>query len=483
VWAKAYDIASTYDEYGSKVIQTSDGNYAIVGTTNSGDRDMLFLKIDPTGAVITSRYYDWGSNTEEGYAITETSTGSFVLAGESSYDFFVVKTTANVDWSMKWGGTGNQRIYGVFENAANDYTIVGTDHNVAEGYAMRFTNSGSATVSWTCGYGGVDDLDFCGVNRASDGGYIAAGILTIGVDDQFYGAKINQGGDIDWNVVMGSGVMNDEGYYASSVADGGYIFAGMAYTAASTANFFMAKVGLIGTVCYPTSNFGARINLATPTFTTTACSQYNATVTTRAAAPVVNSGGTLIQQCIVLPVEMIEFTANPTKDQIVEVEWTTATELNNHYFSLYRSNDCSSWNFVSIVAGAGTSNETHQYFYDDYTPYSPVTYYKLVQTDFDGESNEFGPIAVSFSNNESASAVAIMKSDGTILFALSGFEEDEFAELRILDMNGKMLLDDYVGLEETSCIISSSFATEPGIYQAVFSGTKSQAVCRFLISK
>ena len=87
----------------------------------------------------------------------------------------------------------------------------------------------------------------------------------------------------------------------------------------------------------------------------------------------------------VLPIELISFTANCNGRSSL-IEWTTATEKNNDFFVLERSNDAINFKEIARVAGAGNSIEPINYAYTDYGARSGDNYYRLVQVDYDGTS-------------------------------------------------------------------------------------------------
>ncbi len=89
-----------------------------------------------------------------------------------------------------------------------------------------------------------------------------------------------------------------------------------------------------------------------------------------------------------LPIELIIFTAK-CNNNIVELNWTTASEINNDYFTIEKCKDdacivSDDWKIVTNIDGAGTSNELKYYSYTDENPCDGISYYRLKQTDFDG---------------------------------------------------------------------------------------------------
>lgn len=85
----------------------------------------------------------------------------------------------------------------------------------------------------------------------------------------------------------------------------------------------------------------------------------------------------------IVPVELTSFTAQAVKGK-VELNWSTATETNNHGYEIQRSADKQNFTTVGFVRGAGTTTERQSYtFEDNYTGQSKV-YYRLKQVDFNG---------------------------------------------------------------------------------------------------
>jgi autotransporter-associated beta strand protein len=86
----------------------------------------------------------------------------------------------------------------------------------------------------------------------------------------------------------------------------------------------------------------------------------------------------------ILPIALIDFTAI-LSDNKVNLNWSTSTETNNKYFTVERSKDGVNFEFVAKVQGAGNSTTPKQYFTQDEKPYQRLSYYRLKQTDFDGQ--------------------------------------------------------------------------------------------------
>lgn len=107
-------------------------------------------------------------------------------------------------------------------------------------------------------------------------------------------------------------------------------------------------------------------------------------------------GGTGTLDClpVYLPIELLSFTGINQGDKNY-ITWVTSAEVNNDYFTLERSVNGYEWEEVGTQKGAGTSQRPKYYSMYDEKPYFPVTYYRLKQTDFDGEYKYFDVISVS----------------------------------------------------------------------------------------
>ncbi|MGB0404373.1 MAG: hypothetical protein ACPGEG_09775 [Salibacteraceae bacterium] len=88
----------------------------------------------------------------------------------------------------------------------------------------------------------------------------------------------------------------------------------------------------------------------------------------------------------VLPVDLTSFLSKTFEDRI-ELDWKTASEINNDYFIVERLVD-NRWDAIGQVTGNGTTNEVHYYSYiDQEVDVTEVAYYRLRQIDFDGKAD------------------------------------------------------------------------------------------------
>lgn len=92
-----------------------------------------------------------------------------------------------------------------------------------------------------------------------------------------------------------------------------------------------------------------------------------------------------------LPVVWMSFSARSNERGDIELQWVTAAERNNDYFTVERSSDGVRFEALAELNGAGNSEMPRQYAYTDRSVPTGKLYYRLRQTDFDGK-HDFSPI-------------------------------------------------------------------------------------------
>lgn len=113
-------------------------------------------------------------------------------------------------------------------------------------------------------------------------------------------------------------------------------------------------------------------------------------------------GGTAVLGCTlptVLPISLLNFTAVLEGNQ-VNLNWSTTTEIDNDYFTIARSADGKNFDYFTKVKGAGNSNETKNYATVDYEPLPGTSYYRLSQTDFNGNTKNLTIKSVNNKNDD-----------------------------------------------------------------------------------
>jgi hypothetical protein len=184
-----------------------------------------------------------------------------------------------------------------------------------------------------------------------------------------------------------------------------------------------------------------------------------------------------------LPVELLYFHAQPVNDA-VNVDWETASESGNDYFTVERSSDGFSFESLTQVGGSGTTHETQVYTFSDLQPLQGVSYYRLKQTDFDGEERYSATVPVEYKEESSALSLYPNPSRGDLLFV--GFDAPDDAEVRLTlydDKGGARYTTTFMGRGNVIYSIELAGNIEPGIYLVSVSARNRHAAQRLLIQR
>lgn len=172
-----------------------------------------------------------------------------------------------------------------------------------------------------------------------------------------------------------------------------------------------------------------------------------------------NYGGVSYSGLTVLPVKLISFTAKYDKET-VNLEWATATEVNNSHFEVQRSLNKTDWTIQGTVKGNGNSSSIIKYSFDDKVgKMTGEIYYRLKQIDFDGKS-ELSNVRVVSLNNTKVNIGKVYPNPAND-FVKVNINTDGDYTIILHDINGKEL----VRQEGTSSIETLDVAEYPtGVY-------------------
>jgi hypothetical protein len=138
-----------------------------------------------------------------------------------------------------------------------------------------------------------------------------------------------------------------------------------------------------------------------------------------------------------LPIELLNFNASVC-DKNVCLDWSTATETNNDYFTVEHSQDGINFEQVGVVDGAGNSTSILNYSLVDNAPYEGVSYYRLKQTDFNGAFTYSNIETVNFTANSDFSFdIYPNPSDGTAFNIVLTADKDEEVLVVVYDATGR----------------------------------------------
>lgn len=137
-----------------------------------------------------------------------------------------------------------------------------------------------------------------------------------------------------------------------------------------------------------------------------------------------------------LPIELISW-SGACENGDVTLKWSTASEINNSFFAIERSDDANDWRTIGIVEGAGNSTSRLDYsFVDAYAP--AMGYYRLRQTDYDGV-NEVSVVIAAGCKGEDGITIVNAWDDLMDLNVVVSASFGGVYELTLLDAQGRTL--------------------------------------------
>ena len=139
-----------------------------------------------------------------------------------------------------------------------------------------------------------------------------------------------------------------------------------------------------------------------------------------------------------LPIELLEFDAKAAGDH-ANIFWTTATEINNDYFTLEKSKDGILFSQVAIIDGAGNSTRDLHYVYADYNVSDGRIYYRLKQTDYDGAYSYSPTVAVYFSDQYRFEIISAFVRESSSLHIEFINDISGPCNLMLHDLSGKLI--------------------------------------------
>lgn len=162
-----------------------------------------------------------------------------------------------------------------------------------------------------------------------------------------------------------------------------------------------------------------------------------------------------------LPIELLSFTGAPVEGAIL-LEWVTASEFNNEFFTIERSYDGVHFEAIGEVPGAGTTNEEQYYRFEDTdaVPYN-IIYYRLKQTDFDGTFTYTDVISVvltSAETNGGLEMISTVTTGSDLVFRFSTGRTGPVTS-RLIDINGRVAAEQEIdypkGINEGTINVAS----------------------------
>lgn len=178
-----------------------------------------------------------------------------------------------------------------------------------------------------------------------------------------------------------------------------------------------------------------------------------------------------------LPVKLISFTAVQLDNASVQLDWKTASEINNDHFLVQRSFDGSLWENLESIPGFGTTSQEHSYQYIDKNLdriSATKLFYRLRQVDYNGDF-EFSPIvALDLTGHSNENKITGWYSQNDLKAHVRLYRtEVEETSIKLVDANGKIISTQDVHLSLGSNSVLFDMSNLPlGIYHVIATSDK-----------
>lgn len=165
-----------------------------------------------------------------------------------------------------------------------------------------------------------------------------------------------------------------------------------------------------------------------------------------------------------LPVELVDFDGYKNQTS-VDLEWMTASEINNDYFLLERSDDGANYDAIAEINGSGNSSSEQKYSFRDKQPRLGNNYYRLTQVDIDGHEEVLEKIIkVAFEGDSYIQVVPNPVTNGFFQLVYQSETEGE-VEVEIFNITGQRLYaQSYNAFKARNIMDLSHLILDAGVY-------------------
>lgn len=267
-WSKTF--GGSADDKGSDIIQTTDGGYAILGSSfsndedvsgNHGQNDYWLAKLDASGNISWQKSFGY-QGADYGISVIQTSNSGYLITGvldvtasngegntsknsnkHAGGDYWAVKLDASgtIEWSKYYGGLFTDTPESIVETEDNEFIIVGGSDSMDTDISSNIGSydfwvikiSATGAIVWEKSFGGDEIDEAWSITKSGDGNFIIAGDTrsndvdvsnNLGAADLWL-IKISTNGELLWEKSIG-GTSFDVARDISPTQDGGFLVAG-----------------------------------------------------------------------------------------------------------------------------------------------------------------------------------------------------------------------------------------------------------------
>lgn len=230
IWDYTYGGAEYDEVYG--LIECSGGGFVIAGVTRSygvGNQDGWLIRTDPDGTHLWNYSYG-GGNTDEFYSVVECSNGDFALAGTTqSYGVAAWLLRTDEDGTHLWNHSydpGMSTGRDLVECSSGGFALLGTNHlGTGEDDLWLLRTDDSGNPLWNRTYGNVGYESARALVECANGDFVFLGITLVGMHDDAWLIRTNSTGHHLWNATYGD-TENEMPYDLIEKSGGGLVFTG-----------------------------------------------------------------------------------------------------------------------------------------------------------------------------------------------------------------------------------------------------------------
>ena len=226
------------EEEGIDIISTNDGNFILIGSTQSsgaGQKDIHVIKIDAQGNQIWENTFG-GALDDTPADIIETSNSEFCIVGTTE-SFGAGSRDIYLIWLDQNGNLIRQKTYGDTDiDGGSELLEIENQEIMLYGYTKNYgaqdrdlyllkTNSIGDSL-WSQKYGGANYEESQSFSRTQSGGYLLCGhSSSLEPNHSMYGLKLDTNGNYIWDIHYG-GPQHDGGQALLINKEGNYVFIG-----------------------------------------------------------------------------------------------------------------------------------------------------------------------------------------------------------------------------------------------------------------
>ena len=141
-----------------------------------------------------------------------------------------------------------------------------------------------------------------------------------------------------------------------------------------------------------------------------------------------------------LPISLLNFNAKAIANNI-EVKWATTSEINNDFFTLEKSTNGSEWSNIATIKGAGNSEVLTNYNFLDVNPVNGTQFYRLKQTDINGDFTYSNIAVVTFGQSQLNNTLSLFPVPAnSVLNIQSSMDMSAGAVVNIYNAQGSLVM-------------------------------------------